>query len=367
MLAAVLALYATLLFGLPAVAVNPVDAPLLIAAHAGDTVPPASLMPHSLFNRTVTSWPVAPDSAAIVAEFDRDWETNYGSVGVNGRPVVWVPAGQAEVPLTLQPGCSTSFYPNVGRSAPIPEWAPTSGPTDYVLTVYQPSSGTVWELWRARPLTPPAAGRDNSAVKSPTGWSACGAGKAELRTFSGVFPFPYGETATGISNLATEVTEADIRSGSIKHAIGLQVVDCTTAIYPADRGDCNRDPGTPAEGQWFRFASSVNCGAYETTRFENDVCNAGKKYGFVVVDHGGSVGVVADFGTGSWTDEGNFGPTISWKPNSRGQCCMFAGGGGPLERAFRTRSGTYEQPYQVIAALPWDKLQVIVPPHSSHV
>jgi hypothetical protein len=40
-------------------------------------------------------------------------------------------------------------------------------------------------------------------------------------------------------------------------AIGLQVVNCTTAIFPADRGDCNHDPGAPAEGQWFRFASSV--------------------------------------------------------------------------------------------------------------
>jgi hypothetical protein len=325
---------------------------------AGDAVPPASLMPDSVFNSAVTSWPVAPNSAAIVNEFNDDWKVNYGSVGVDDRPVVWVPAGQPMVPLTVQPGCK-DFHTDTGGSAPIPSWAPTSGPGDSILTVYQPSSNSVWELWQAHRLSTRTPGDNHSG----TGWSACVAGKATLSTFSGVFPFPYGETATGISNLATEVTEADVLSGSIKHAIGIQVVDCTSSIYPADRGDCNYSPGDPAEGQWFRFAPSVNCANYDATRFENDVCIAGKQRGFVVVDQGGSVGIEADYATGTWKDEGNNVPPLSWQRNSKGQCCIFAGGGGPLERAFRTSSGTYEQGYQVIAGLPWSQLQVIVPPH----
>ncbi len=36
------------------------------AAAAAYTVPPASLMPNSLFNQDVTSWPVAHDSGAVV-------------------------------------------------------------------------------------------------------------------------------------------------------------------------------------------------------------------------------------------------------------------------------------------------------------
>jgi hypothetical protein len=316
---------------------------------AGDAVPPASLMPDSLFDRDVASWPVAHGSAAIVKEFNDDWEVNYGSVGVTGRPVVWVPAGQPRVPLSVQPRCS-SFLSDTGSSAPIPPWAPTSGGGDSILTLYQPSSDSLWEFWQAH--------HDNHG----TGWSACDAAKAALSTFSGVFPFPYGETATGISNLATEVTEADVLSGSIKHAIGLQVVDCTSSVYPADRGDCNYSPGDPAEGQWFRFAPSVNCANYDVTRFENEVCVAGQQRGFVVVDQGGSVEIEADYATGTWTDEGNHVPVGSWQQNSRGECCIFAGGGAPLERAFRTSSGTYEQEYQVIAGLPWSQLQVIVPP-----
>jgi hypothetical protein len=323
-------------------------------AGASDAVPPAALMPSSLFNRDVTSWPVARDSAAIVKEFDSDWQVNYGNVGVNGRPVIWVPANQPMVPLVVQPRCN-DFLANTGATAPVPSWAPTSGPTDYIVTVYQPSSNTVWELWQAHHLT---------GAKAGGGWSACWAGKAPLNTFSGTFPWPYGETATGISNLATEVTEADVLSGSINHAIGLQVVNCTTAIYPADRGDCGYHPGYPAEGQWFRFAAGVNCADYDTTPFEHEVCITGQQRGFVVVDHGGSDGIEADYATGTWTDEGNSGPTGSWQHKPDGQCCIFAGGAGPLEQSFRIAPDNYEQEYQVIANLPWSQLQVLVPPHS---
>jgi hypothetical protein len=123
-------------------------------------------------------------------------------------------------------------------------------------------------------------------------------------------------------------------------------------------------PGTPAEGQWFRFSPSVNCANYDTTMFENEVCIAGQHRGFVVVDHGGSDGIEADFATATWTDEGNPGPEASWQRNANGHCCIFAGGGGPLEQSFRTSSGSYEQAYQVIAGLPWSQLQVVVPPHA---
>jgi hypothetical protein len=320
-------------------------------------------MPDSLFNQDVATWPVAADSAAIVQEFNGDWRVNYGNVGVEGRPVVWVPSHQPMVPLYVQPGCD-DFRTNTGGSAPIPPWAPTSGPGDYILTIYQPSSDSVWELWQAHRLGARTSPDDGSADnRSGTGWSACWAGKASLSTFSGVFPWPYGETASGISNLATEVTEADVLSGSITHAIGIQVVNCTTSVYPADRGDCGNHAGDPAEGQWFRFAPSVDCANYNATPFENEVCVAGQQKGFVVVDHGGSDAIEADYATGTWTDEGNPGPVGSWQRNPNGGCCIFAGGGGPLEQAFRTTSGYYEQEYQVIANLPWDQLQVIVPPN----
>ncbi len=386
MLAAVIPLAGVLILGYPAVTLTPAPAPVTLTCSvggscatgttsgtgtgyhspgAGDTVPPTSLMPHSLFNQDVTSWPVARDSATIVAEFNRDWKANYGSVGVNGRPVVWVPAGQPMVPLSVQHGCN-NFLNNTGASAPIPSWAPTSGPSDDILTVYQPSSDSVWELWQAHKLTTPGSGGDASGRAAAAGWSACWAGKATLSTFTGVFPSPFGETATGISNLATEVTQGDVLSGAIRHAIGIQVVDCDRFVYPADRGDCNRDPGTPAEGQWFRFAPSVNCADYNATQFESEVCVAGKQKGFVVVDHGGADGIEADYASNVWLAEGNNGAPGRWYTNRQGGG-DFGYSTAPLEEAMESqlgKTGSEEQEYQVIANLPWDQLQVVVPAHS---
>jgi hypothetical protein len=330
-------------------------------ASANDTVPPVFLMPNSLFDRNVTKWPVDRNSKELVAEFNFDWQQNYGNVGVNGRPVIWVPASQRMVPLSASAGCSSNFLDNTGKSAPVPRWAGTSGHPDSALTVYQPSSNTVWELYQAQPVTTGGAAGNTGGSG---GWSACWGGKARLSTFTGVFPQPYGETATGISNLATEVTEADVLLGSIRHTIGLQVANCTMNIYPADRGDCGFYPGNPAEGQWFRFPASVDCAAYDTTPFENEVCIAGQRYVFVIVDQGGSDGIIADYATGTWAHEGNPGPAGSWEDNAKGACCVYVGGGGPLEDAFQTASGYWEQEYQVIASLPWSRLQVIDPPQS---
>jgi hypothetical protein len=375
---AALSLAAVLALGFPQAAAEQVpeegsqsctDRPAALScsiAPANDTIPPASLMHRSIFNQNVTAWPVDPNSAAIVSEFNADWQVNYGNVGVNGRPVVWVPAGQPLVQLSVQAGCNSELLTDTGASVPIPPWAPTSGPNDYALTIYQPSTNSVWELWQAHEVTATGTGATGSGPTANPGWSACWGGKAYLNTFSGVFPAPYGETATGISNAATEVTEADILSGSINHAIGLQVVNCTFSIYPASRGDCWNFPDAPAEGQWFRFAPSVDCANYDTTPFENEVCTAGQQRGFVVVDQGGSDAIEADYATGSWTDEGNPGPVGSWQDNPNGGCCIFAGGGGPLEDSFMTSSGAYLQEWNVIANLPWSQLQVIDPPVGLH-
>jgi hypothetical protein len=332
-------------------------------AGADDTVPPSSLMPDSMFNQAVTNWPVDPNSAAIVAEFNQDWQQNYGNVGVNDRPVIWVPPDQPLVPVSIQSGCD-NFVANTGAEAPIPPWAVTSGPSDYLTTLYQPSSQTVWEFWSLHKVAT-ASGGSPIGISAYSGWSACWGGKADLATFTGVFPAPYGATATGISNLATEVTEQDILSGSIDHAIGLQVVNCDQSVYPANRSDCSTDLNTPAEGQWFRFSPSVNCADYTSTKFENLVCAAGKTYGFVVVDRAGSDGIEADYGSGTWDLEGNTGDVAYWQNGGPRGCCVLEGGGDPLMVSMETVAGNESseaQEYTVIGGLPWSQLQVIDPP-----
>jgi hypothetical protein len=321
---------------------------------AGQLTPPASLMPDSMFSHPVpANWPVAADSSALVAQLVTDYTNAYGSVGLGARPIFWVPANQPLVPLVVQPGCN-NFLPSTGTTAPVPWWAPSSPTGDSPLEFYQPSTNSLWELWQARPVTTSTGGQ----LTNYGGWSACWGGKASLSTTTGVFPVPYGQSATGIEDTATEITQADVASAAIRHTIGMTVVGCNGYVYPADRGDCSDDPGQIPEGTWFRWPASVPCSG--DTPLANMVCAAGKTYGFVVVDQAGVVQLDADVDNDDWYLEGNAGAIGYWHSSGSG-CCIYTGGGSPMDLAMTNAAGVEEQEYQAVANLPWGQLQVVVP------
>ena len=111
-----------------------------------------------------------------------------------------------------------------------------------------------------------------------------------------MFPNPYGESASGISNLATEISEADIASGSIDHTIAFEVLgdNCDGSIPPADRTDCGENvANAPDEGSYFRFAAGTPMPS-GLTPFAQMVFKAISTYGMVVVDQGGAVALEAD-------------------------------------------------------------------------
>jgi hypothetical protein len=281
-------------------------------------------MPDSLFNQNVQNWPVDPNSSEFADDIVAQYTSAYGEVAVNtNRPVYWVPANQPLVQLSVASGCN-DFTASTGTEVPIPADATAGSSSDEILTVYQPSSETEWEFWLAS--------------KTSSGWSACWGGEQSLATTDGVFPAPYGETASGIANLATEITDADVASGSIDHAIAMEVLGdaCNGYVYPADRGDCGSYPGEPSEGTWFRFPSDLPMPS-GLTPFAQMVFRAIQTYGAVVVDQGGAVALEAEQPE-DWAAEGNTGTdpiTASW-------------------------DGLAE--YQVVASLPWADLQVVDPP-----
>jgi hypothetical protein len=265
-----------------------------------------------------SSSPLAPSQGAV-ADLTTDVQNNYGAVGVNEYPIWTVPAGQAMRTVSVQSGC-TSFTSETGE-VPIPAGATTTGSGDSPLIIDQPSSHTEWELWQAQP----AGGGD---------WSACWGGKLDTATSDGTFPSPYGLSASGISYLATTITEADVASGSIKHAIAVQLAGCTAPqIAPADRNDCSTNPGQAPYGTWYRFPAELVMPS-GLQPFARMVFRALQRYGMVVTDQAGAVMLVAEDST-DWTAQGHTGTdpiTASW--------------GG-------------DQEYQVVADLPWNKLQVV--------
>ena len=282
--------------------------------------------PDSMFDSgKVQSWPVDPNSSAYVTDFVNDYKNNYGSVGVNTMPVYTVAANTPMSTMSVSSGCN-SFTSQTGTQIPIPTYAQSNGSSDNPMAIYQPSTNTLWEFWQAHST-------------SSTTWSACWGGKIDpVSTSSGVFTAPYGLSASGISYYATEITEADVKSGVINHAINVIIPsNCNTFVYPADRGDCSSHPGQPSEGTYFRLPTSVNC-TTQANAFADMVCVALQKYGMVVNDQGGAVMLNAEQPS-DWTAEGNTGTD-------------------PL-----TSSWAGAQEYQVVANLPWSQMQVVDPPN----
>ena len=287
---------------------------------------PASDMPRSLFNQNVTGWGTLPNSAQLAADFVSAYQTHYGSVGVNSMPIFAIPNGTPDSPMSVNGGCN-NFRASTGSEVPVPGNIVLNGTADNPLVLYSTSLDRIWEFWQFQ--------------RSGNGYSACWGGSAVLSTFSGVFPPYYGLSASGINYLGTTVTEQDIASGAIDHAIAviLPPSNCNGNIYPADRGDCPSNPGQPSEGSWFRFAPGTQMPG-GLTPFAQMVFRAILTYGLIVVDQGGAVMIWAEQ-TSDWAAEGHSGTD-------------------PL-----SASWAGQQEYQVVAALPWANLQALSVPVSA--
>lgn len=275
-----------------------------------------------IFVHPLGSAPISASSSQYVAAFVNDYKTNYGAVGVNQMPVRTVAGNQPLVHVSVAPGCN-NFTSSTGSMIPIPAGTQTLGYGDSPLVIDQPSTSTEWELWQAMP--------------SPSGgWQACWGGRLDTATSNGVFPVPFGLSGSGISYLATTITEADVASGSINHAIAVDLPACSSPpAAPANRTDCSLDPGQPPEGTWFRFPADLAMPS-GLTPFGQMVFRAVQTYGMVVTDQAGAVMIQAE-NTSDWAAQGHSGVdpiTASWQ-------------------------GLAE--YQVVANLPWSQLQVIQP------
>jgi len=247
---------------------------------------------------------------------------SYHWLDEHGNAIVW-DGLRNELPHEVEPGAEVEL--DARFRAPIPPGAYNSNTSDDTIIVSQPSTGGDWELWRA--------------TQTNGQWSACWGGGMNALTSSGVFPSPFGSSASGISYLATTITEDDVASGHINHAIPLQIKTCNGFTAPADRTDCGWHPGSPSEGTWFRMPASTPMPA-GLTPFARMVFKALQQYGAVVLDRAGAVMIQGE-NSADWAFEGHTGTD-------------------PITTAF---AGKPE--YQVLNGIPWSHLQVILPPAAS--
>jgi hypothetical protein len=233
------------------------------------------------------SVPLAPNSAAIVANIAQDEQDTNGAWGVNtdtfstpifdvGRhtPVqTWTYSDCQDLPQLAK-----VIAPSL-KDVPTPANLIASQGTDGSTTIYQPSTDTYWDFWRAQ--------KDASGH-----WSACWGGRIKHYSKNpGIFASPLGTTASGLPLGAFTIRISELQRGYIDHAINL--------VVPRTQANCfswpaNRDDGTtvgsdlPCEGQRFRLNPSFDVSTLYGPAAQT-IARAMQQYGLIVTDHGGAV------------------------------------------------------------------------------
>ncbi|SNS87614.1 hypothetical protein SAMN06265795_10875 [Noviherbaspirillum humi] len=273
------------------------------------------------------------NSANMVADFLRQKQAYYGNVMVNtnsySSPVYVADANTPTVAVKMW-DCQGKGYVDQAleaqwASVPVPAFAKPSGGTDGEMTVYQPSTGGIWEFWQTK--------NENGQ------WQACWGGQMKNAAASnGLFDNPYGTTATGLPFIGGQVTAEELQKGEINHVVGIALVELEKSSifsWPATRSDGYNPDNAPnriPEGTRMRLDPSINVDALNIHPIAKMVAKAAQKYGFVVWDKAGAISIRLQ-NAQSYTDKGQADPYPA----------LF--------------NGTAD--YALLDGFPWEKLQIL--------
>ena len=234
------------------------------------------------------------NSAKLVEEFVRQKKSYYNTVNINTGQYsspIYIADAKTPVIRVNEWDCQKKGYKDSGlmtqwANVPMPSYAVASEGNDKEMTVYQPSTDTVWEFWQAK--------KENGV------WYACWGGRLDNASKSnGVFFKYYGTTATSLPFLGGQITAEELKRGEIRHAIGISMVDLehwNIFSWPANRSDGwnpNKAPNRIMEGQRFRLDPNIDVNALRMTKAGKIIAKAAQTYGFVVWDKAGAVSIRA--------------------------------------------------------------------------
>jgi hypothetical protein len=241
----------------------------------------------SVWNRRLSDRaPLSRQSLSYVTEVVRQ-VNDYGpwiNTYAYSVPVYVVPAGHRTTRVTLDtwgPDLQQAF-----DAVPLPTTAVPAKGNDEQLTVWQPSTDTLWEFWKLHRVN----GR----------WHARWGGEMQDVSHNpGYFTHnattnDWGATATGLPLLGGLITFADLRQGHINHALAISLVETAPRYWawPAQRTDGNVfTPGVAQipEGTHFRLSPRLNVAALHLPPLVRMMAEAAQRYGIIVRDKGGAV------------------------------------------------------------------------------
>jgi hypothetical protein len=233
-----------------------------------------------------------------------------------GAKLTVVPAGQPLQRVKLDTGSWGAALAKVlARGVPIPNDAAPAGTTDAGITVYQPSSDRLWELWRAS--------RRSDGWHAQWGGALSGVSRSPGFYTSSAWPglkpdegWNWGASASSMVGFAGVIRSQELRARHIAHAIGMLVPDACAGVFawPAQRTDGqNRSPGCLPEGAKLRLDPSLDLDKLELPSATKTIARAAQDYGLIVHDdtNGQTVGFDGEAYDGRGGDP--FGGLPSWK------------------------------------------------------
>jgi hypothetical protein len=315
-------------------ALTPAPAPA--PAGSGGSAGPGSgtavrlFAPDSVWNAPLSdSAPLDPTSGARMAELSAEVRAEVAS-GIGpwitessySTPLYTVPAGQPRVRVTLDTGSwGAKLQQVLDHGVPIPAGASPAKGTDGHLTVYQPSSDTLWEFWRA--------------VKKADGWHASWGGamqrvsqspgyytNAAWPTLAPWEGWNWGSTATSLPMIAGTIMIHELQRGRIDHALAVDIPDACakTFSWPAQRTDGGlTTPDCLPQGAHLRLDPALDLSKLSLPRITRILAEAAQRYGMIVRDKTyRAVGLYAEDPTPTgtepyWGPDGLYGGLAPWK------------------------------------------------------
>jgi fibronectin type 3 domain-containing protein len=238
-------------------------------------------------------------------------------------PVYVVPANQPLVPVhVIEPGAinHTALEQELSQGVPIPPNAQSAAGTDGHVTISQPSTETLWDLWRACSPEGPnnqlswVAAQSCPKAPAPT-WTVQYGGVMRNVSHSlgyfdpgsdpGLSAFFWGSTATSLPVAAGMVTMAELQAGQINHVLALDIpgyglpgaacayynwrlqnnMGTTPVAWPAQRGDGTYfGPDCIPEGARLRIEPGFDLSQVQLPKVARMFALAAQKYGMIVRD-----------------------------------------------------------------------------------
>jgi hypothetical protein len=263
----------------------------LAQAQSVPTVPAQVFSPESFWYRPLPlDAPIHPNSGQFVREFLRQKQSYYRTVSINTvqyASPIYV-ADETTQGVVVRPwDCQKkgTIDRNLAwqwQSVPIPTYAQPADGTDSEMTVYSPATDTIWEFWVAR--------------KIDGAWEACWGGRMQKASRNpGIWPLPYGTTATGLPFLGGQLRIDELINGKIDHVMGIALVDTEKASvisWPANRSDGDNPQNEKdriPEGIRFRLDPAVDVDSLKMHPVGKAIARAAQTYGFVVWDRAGAI------------------------------------------------------------------------------